>query len=402
MDSLPRAILERIASHLENHDLHRDRDDPSSVVALSLANRKCAEVGRSLVFRSVYLSGEDDAEGDYFASHIAPQRGALIRELFCNFGVDSLDEEEAELDDEELLAWSTFRRGVLARALPHLVDLEILALDIGDGNPPMPPEDDPLLVAADHLRLQSLRLLPLHLSDPHPSIDPSYLGEVLPSFSSLTSLDITAVGNYGADSNASFVEALQGLPNLTSLALRDCDALGPPITHLDWTCPLTSLTLHRITRLDLIDLEEFLSHFRTTLTSLNLHHYSTMDDATHALFELPLLVDLELETVWPVWHLATFGASKGIKRLKLGSALSPWKDEDGEGEGWNSALLQWQDLQSFTLMRGERCWGRNTVLLREGWCEDRGIAFAIEEEAEDSDSEATETESEEWDSEDPF
>lgn len=323
MDSLPRAILERIASHLEDYDLHRDLDDDSFVVALSLADRTCAEVGRALVFRSIYLSGEDDDEGDYFASHIAPQHGALILELFCSFGGDSLVEEEAERDEEELLAWSTVRRGVIARALPHLVNLETLALDVGDGNPPMPREDDPLLVAAEHLHLNSLRLLPLQLSDPHPSIDPSYLGEILPSFASLTSLDITAVGNYGPDSNASFVEALQGLRNLTSLALRDCDALGPPITHLDWTCPLTSLTLHRITRLDLIDLEEFVSHFRDTLISFNLHHYSPLDDETHALFDLPLLEDLELESVWPVWHLAAFKASKAVKRLKLGSAISP-------------------------------------------------------------------------------
>lgn len=54
------------------------------------------------------------------------------------------------------------------------------------------------------------------------------------------------------------------------------------------------------------------------------------------------------------------------------------------------------------MMGGERCWGRNTVLLREGWCEERGIAFAVEEEQMGSDSEATETESEDWDSEDPL
>lgn len=337
MASLPRAILERIASHLEDYDLDRHLDEDSAVVALSIVNRTFAEVGRGVVFRSIYLSGEEDAEGDYFASHVAPQHGTLVRELFCNFGLDSLDEEEPELDEEELLAWSTARRGVIARALPHLVNLGTLALDIGDGNPPMPSEDDPLIIAAEHLHLQSLRLLPLHLGDSHPSIDPSYLGEVLPSFASLTSLDITAVGNYGPDSNASFVEALQGLHNLTSLALRDCDALGPPITHLDWSCPLTSLTLHRITRLDLIDLEEFVSHFRDTLTSFNLHHYSPLDDETHALFDLPLLVELEVESVWPIWHLAAFRASKGVKRLKLGSAISPVRVIIT----WHRALADW-------------------------------------------------------------
>lgn len=418
MNSLPSALKRLIALQVEQLDQERNLRHASSLVNLSLVNRELADIGRSLCFRSIYLSSEEhDADCSYFASHIAPHHGVHVKELFCTFGVDSLDVEEPDLEEEEILEWSIKRRRVIARALPHLPELESLGLDVGDGDPPITAEDDPLVVAAT-LHLKSLRLLPLHLfADDHPQIDPDYLGRTLPLFApTLTSLDITAVGNYGTEGNVAFVNALQALRHLRHLSLTDCDALGPPVTHVDFQCPLASLTLQRITRLDLLDLEEWLGAFKSTLTSLSLHHYTPMDEGSSAEFDLPMLKRLELESVWPISHLSAFRKCAGLESIRLGSAISPvrlrrhnlshpnllanlvsprsqWRTAERQlgRSAWDFIWTEWEGLQSLTLLQGEECWGEGTVSWLQELCGDRDVAFGVEE-----GSSGSEEDSDEW------
>lgn len=390
---LPITVLECIAFHLQALDEHRETDE-SALVAFSCVSRGFAEVARRTLLRSVYLApeGDDARPYEYFATKVAPQFGAHIRELYVTNGrQDSKEEdEEEEVDEEEVWEIVEQRQQAVSAALPHLVNLELLALDVGEAL--LPAEEDPLFVAAQTLAISTLRLLPLYInSEDDVEIDPAYLAAALPLFScSLRSLDITGVGNFGREVMGEFVDALQSLCGLKELALRDCD-IGPTITHGGWASKLTSLTIHRCTRLDLVDLEDLINHhFSSSLTTLNLHHYTPMDGDSHALFDLPNLTSLEFESTFPIRHLERcFSACKAIKHLRVGSALHPWRNEEEEGAGWKSAMANWE-LESLTMLEGERCWGMELIESLRDWAEGSEVLFEVEEQSDYSEDVSSE------------
>ncbi|KAM0791139.1 hypothetical protein ACM66B_005625 [Microbotryomycetes sp. NB124-2] len=386
MHQLPLEVRLRIVYWVElvdrrNWHCEDDEGPLYNVRRLALVNKDWNFACRSALFRRLRLS-RTRGDLEFFTPELAAQVGTHVRSLSCEFGEDTA----GNTTSKNLQSLAMRGQCAFSAVLPYCDKVEELALEVGmfDDTEASTTFMRPLATAADVLAttLQRLSVVSMYMGEPTVSIDPRPLARRLRPFKHLTNLSIVGVGRGSAVDEEYFVKTLAQMSTLEKLSLSDCDCLGPRMTYETWSCPLRSLSIKRCNRIDLVDVEEMTTQLATTLRDLTIHHFAPLDDESIARFaHLRHLDTLELESVYPVLHLRCFiPCNKTLRHVKLGIAIRPWNDEDGEGQIFRSVLECLRPgLRKFELMQGFETWGQDVGRDVEQWCRRRGVEFEVGE-----------------------
>ncbi|KAK4048294.1 hypothetical protein OIV83_004815 [Microbotryomycetes sp. JL201] len=385
MDRLPLEVRLRLAFFVEQTDIQQASSEGQQAPLLNVLN--LARVSkdwnfacRSRLFRELRMKLQK-GDLEVFTPSLAQQVGTHVRYIACAF-------DDANGDMSSPSFQGTLLRGQCAfsAALKHCTKVEALGIEVGyfDDHETAKTFDEPLLTAVKTFpnTLQNLNIVSMYQGEPTVSMNPRTLATYLRAFNNLRELCIIGVGRGTIADETYFLKTLARMKHLESLTLSDCDCLGPRMTRVIWDCPIDSLSIKRCNRVDLVDIEELSQQFKTTLKDLTIHHFAPLDDESIARFDhLSRLQTLELESVFPILHLRCFiPCHQTLEHIKLGTALRPWQDEDGEGQIFTSVLECLRPgLKRFELLQGYETWGQQICRQVAAWCDSRSVDFHVGE-----------------------
>ncbi|KAK4051118.1 hypothetical protein OIO90_004859 [Microbotryomycetes sp. JL221] len=404
------AVVDKHPRHIgmmnndSNNDQEENEDEDESTMTtllnLALINRAW---NNSLTLSRTYNDFQ------FFNQNLVKQVGHHVKSISCTFG-----QEDLVLQDTNVRQIPSVRRSMAAQGqcsfstvLPHLTRLQELALEVdmfGDEDKIQSTFDEPLQVARMWLTstIKRLSIVSMYLGESTLSISPKALANHLKHFIELEELRIVGVSRGSVKDEILFNQALIGLTRLKTLELMDCECIGPRVTWQQWQCQLQTLSIKRCNRIDLIDLEEWTKLFKHSLKNLTIHHYNGLDDESVARFgQLEQLQRLELESVFPILHLRCFiPCQKTLQQIKLGTAIRPWKDEDGEGAIFVNVLQCLKPaLRELNMLQGNDTWGHDLMDKTNAWCRSNNVKFRLGPDSDfenDEEDEDDDNMSEEW------